>query len=188
MDSVRMRRRAMIGVAVGVPAAGAGAWLATRLLAERDRQAQASAAIERLRKQVAPALEAMQRADGLAEAVAARDTRALERIMLPLQVTHRLDLVDVVGPGAETVFALRSDRLRVQAQAGKLTDRDAGKWPLTAQTLSGALKPAAGAVPTPQVVRTSWGEALYTAVPVTLNGNVVGAILAGSPRDLIPLP
>ncbi len=172
-----MRRRNLaLGVVGAAAPLAAGTYLVQRRLIGDPR----NSATRRFEAAFDAAGRAMATAPAVADSISKADTRALESALLPLQVAHKVELVDVLGADGKILLALRSDRYRDRAQ--RMIDKDAAKWPVAASVLS-VNAPSAPTPSSAAIIHTSWGDAIYRALPVAQNGRVVGAILIGTPLD-----
>ena len=171
-----MRRRYVaLGIAgIAVPVA-AGSYLVQQRLVGNDPRVNAA---HRFEVDFDAAAKALVSAPSVADAIVRADTRALESALVPVQVAHKVPLVDVVGVDGKILFAVRSDRYRDRAKT--MVDTNTGAWPITSRILSSPTPPG----PSPAtVVKTAWGEAIYRAMPVLQGGHVVGAVLIGTPLE-----
>ncbi|MBM2812152.1 MAG: cyaA 2 [Chloroflexi bacterium] len=116
---------------------------------------------------------------GVDDALAARDTDALLRLLSPLAATSDAAYVDVFAPNGQQILALRSPRLG--PTAGDRVDPAASSWSPVARVLAGSRDRLGdrftSAIPSP------WGGLLVTASPVDHDGMLVGAISVAIPAD-----
>ena len=168
-------RRLLLASALGLPVA-AGTFVAVRQSASESALRQA---LHRFDSRYESALKALAAGPNVPDALALTDVRALETALVPLRVVHRLDLVDVIRADGVIVTALRAERFGIRAR--DMVDRSAGSWPITTSALKAAQPPV---TPSPAaLVKTTWGDAIYRAIPVNQHGRVVGAILVGIPLE-----
>ena len=173
-------RRALIAGAIALPIAG-GAAFAVRQSSADSRVRQA---LLRFEARYDAALKALAAGPNVADSLARADVKALETALLPLRVAHRVDLVDIVGADGKMVTAFRAERFG--ARALEMVDSAAGSWPVTLAALK-APQPTATAT-SAALVKTTWGDSIYRAIPVPQNGRIVGAILIGIPLEYALAP
>ena len=127
-------------------------------------------------------LRLMTNTEGVAEALQAQDTAALEELLLPLQVNAKMDLVDVYAPGGVQLLALRADKYRDRAL--QMVDPALAKHPIVTNVLSGVGDTLGDKYSA--LIDLSWGSVIYASAPVrTADGQLVGAIVVGYPLQTV---
>lgn len=134
-------------------------------------------AMVKLETEQVQALRLMTNTSGVPEAIAGQELGKLQELLLPLQTNANLDLVDVVDADQNILLLLRGES--IAAEAAQLVDAAVPTWPLTRRVLAGQSDQLGDKWT--ELVSASWGEAIYSAAPVKLDGRIVGAVLVGSP-------
>lgn len=117
--------------------------------------------------------------DGLAQAVSAGDGARVSQLVEPVLVNAHAERVEVLNLAGERVFGTKltdAASLHYEPIAGASATTE---WSIVQDALAGR-KDASGDK-WAQITWTDDGAALYTAGPLYVDGNVVGAVLVGTP-------
>ncbi|MCH7522536.1 MAG: HD domain-containing protein [Chloroflexi bacterium] len=118
---------------------------------------------------------------GIPDAVRAGDKAKIEGLVGPIAgnaAVERLEILDSQGGRLKTLWLADEEALLYQ----ELSDADdPATWPLVQKALQGEVDELGDKYA--QIVETSEGFVLYTAGPITDNGEVVGAVLVGTSLD-----
>jgi adenylate cyclase len=132
----------------------------------------------RVQREQVELIRLMVNTEGVDQAIAKGDARALQQLLVPLQANSQYDLVDILDAGGREVLALRP-------QSGPLADAfdpDIGSWTITANSVANRRDEYGNKYS--ELVHTSFGDVFYSGGPVVDDaGESVGAILVGIPVD-----
>ncbi len=171
--------------------AAAGSYLATSIvtgsLEERFDNQLAEAgrvvadAVVRKEREHLETVRAVAFTQGVADAVQARDAGRLDDLVGPIAgnaAVERLEVLDREGQRLKTLWLADEDALFYR----ELSDDDnPATWPLVQRVLQGEVDELGDKYA--QVVETSDGFVLYTAGPISDDGEVVGVVLVGTYLD-----
>ena len=168
-----------------------GAYLVTQLVAgslqERfDNQLVeagrvASDAVVRAEREQLKVVRAMAFTEAVPEAVDAADGERLSVLLTPLFVNEGIDRVEVVGADGGRLFGLAADDRHDDGYV-TVDSGHPGEWWIVQQVLSGGDEIGDKYA---SFVETDAGFVFYTASPVKLGGETVGAVLAGTYLDTL---
>lgn len=134
--------------------------------------------IIRVESQHLELLRLMANTQGVDTALKSGDANQLQKLLTPLQANSEFDFVDVVNASGQQVLAIRPS----EAKLAQPVDPSIGTWQVTQKSLRGE-KDSFGDKWT-ELIKTAYGGMMYTAGPVTDEGDhVVGAILVGISFD-----
>ncbi len=171
--------------------AATGSYLATRLvtgsLEERFHNQLAEAgrvvadAVVRKEREHLETVRAVAFTEGVAEAIEAGDGETLGNLVGPIAgnaAVERLEVLDGDGQRLKTLWLADEEALLYR----ELTNDDRpATWPLVQEVLHGEVDELGDKYA--QIVQTSEGFVLYTAGPVSDDGQLVGAVLVGTRLD-----
>jgi len=172
--------------------AAAGTFLTVRLtgvsLEERltnyvaDAVAVASQGVIRLQKEQLAALRAMTYTEGVAEALAIRDSDQLANLLIPLKMNYGLDAVEVIDTTGQEVLGIHHHPNSVQVEEFTLSQKkELSSWPIVQRILAGQVDQIGDKHA--EILPSPMGHLLWIGGPVREEESMIGGVLIGSYVD-----
>lgn len=150
-----------------------------------DAAARAADEVVNLEETHLTALRAIAFTQGVPEAIAARDAAALRALVYPQALNNQLYFVEVLDAAGKPLLSLHSPQPAQVDYTGELYP-EVGGWAISQRVLQRQVDALGDKYS--EIVKTGWGTTLYTAGPVTVNDQLHGVVLVGTPVDiLLPL-
>ena len=131
------------------------------------------------------ALRAIAFTQGVPESIAASDTAVLRALVYPQALNNQLYFVEVLDAAGKPLLSLHSQQPAQVEYTGELYPQ-IGSWTVSQRVLQRQIDALGDKYS--EILQTEWGTALYTAGPVTLNDQLIGVVLVGTPvKDFLPL-
>ncbi len=171
--------------------ATAGSYLAARVvtgsLTERFDNQLAEAgrvvadAVVRKEREHLETVRAVAFTEGVAEAIKAGDGKTLKNLVKPIAVNAAVERLEVLDRNGQRLKTLRLSNQEALTYKEFSDDDDPAAWPLVQRVLQEQSDELGNKYA--QVVKTKKGFVLYTAGPISGDGELVGVVLVGTSLD-----